>query len=318
MRRLVALLVISIVISIASIACADLQAHFLDVGHGDCIIIMCDGAAMVVDGGGAAKSDLLYTYLTKQEITHVQAVIGTHPDNDHVGGLPAVFHAATVGTLYVPIIDHTAERHTVLIEKAHEMGTEIVIPNNGDSFTLGAATVTFYKLPKEAQSDNDLSLVTHIVYGKHSFLLCADIDKDYELALMNGGYDLKATVLKVAHHGSDASSSMQFLAASHPAYAIISGNSQYESPKDEVPAKIIAEGSTLLHTKQNGHIVITSTGEKIKIKTSRNYVGNSGTFVFHEKGCRHVKDMKAKNKSTIYTREQAIATGYTPCKTCDP
>lgn len=305
-------------LSIAFSAHADLEVHFVNVGHGDCAIVVCDGAAMVIDGGSPGKSDTLFAYLTELNITHLQAVVGTHPDSDHVGGLPAAFHAAQVDALYVPVMEHSAERHATLIAKAQEMGVPIRIPDDKESFALGDAIVTFYCPQIENPTDNNLSIVTRITYGKHAFMFCADIDKDAELVLMGNDYDLYADVLKVAHHGSDESSSMHFLSTVNADYAVISGNSQYTGPKDEVPQKIISVGSTLLHTQQNGNIVITSTGNKLKISPAMHYIGNSDSRVFHRASCWHVDKMKTNNKSTLYTREQAAATGYTPCKTCDP
>lgn len=316
MKRL--LLLVCILMFLTGCACADLAVHFLDVGHGDCSIITCDGQTMVIDGGSPSKSDAVYSYLKKHGISHVQAVVGTHPDADHIGGLPAVFHACSVDALYVPIADHPAKKHATLMEKAAEMGVPVIIPEDKDSFLLGNAVVTLYRPTMDDVSDNNMSIVVRLSYGSHVFLFCADIDKDAEWALMDGDYDLRADVLKVAHHGSDASSSIQFLQAVNARYAVISGNSRYASPKDEVPSKIIAVGANLLHTLQNRNIVVATDGENLTVSADRYYVGNAKSHIFHTMNCRHVANMSAQNMVFIYAIEQAKADAYSPCKTCNP
>ena len=102
-------------------ALADMTVHFLDVGHGDCIVVQCDGSVMVIDGGSSGQSQLVYAYLTELGVTQVEAVVATHPDNDHIGGLPAVFHRADVAVLYTPVLTDENARFVKLLEAAADI-----------------------------------------------------------------------------------------------------------------------------------------------------------------------------------------------------
>ena len=262
-------LIVALLCILLSTANADITMHFLDVGHGDCTIVVCDGSAMVIDGGKPGKSDMVFSFLQSHNIDHVQAVIGTHPDNDHIGGLPAVFHAAEVDVLYVPLLEHEAKRHNTLMRTAQEAGVPIIVPNDGDTFQLGEAHVSIIVPSVENPTDNDLSLVVRITYGEHAFLLCADIDEDIESMLLATGREVGANVLKVAHHGSETATSPAFLQAVSPTYAVISGNDQYGAAENEVTQRIQNAGITLLHTHFDGSVSITSTGEEITVKTQQ-------------------------------------------------
>lgn len=262
-------LIVALLCIFLSAANADITMHFLDVGHGDCTIVVCDGSAMVIDGGKPGKSDMIFSFLQSHNIDHVQAVIGTHPDNDHIGGLPAVFYAAKVDVLYVPILEHEAKRHNTLMRTAQEAGVPIIVPHDGDTFQIGGANVSITVPGIENPTDNELSLVVRITYGNHAFLLCADIDERIENMLLANGREVRANVLKVAHHGSETATSPAFLKAVSPTYAVISGNDQYGAAENEVTKRIEESGITLLHTYSHGSITIKSNGDLIEISTEK-------------------------------------------------
>lgn len=313
--------IISFVLSLVlccSVSLAEMTVHFLDVGHGDCAIIQCDGHAMVIDGGGAGKSDLLFSYLQALKVSTIDAVVATHPDADHVGGLPAAFYAADVQRLYVSTVDSQAERHTKLIETANGLGIPVIVPMDGETFSIGEATITFVVPQIENPDDNDLSLVLIAQYGESRFLFCADIEKEVENSILGREIDLSADVMKVAHHGTDASSSMQFLLAVSPQYAVVSGNSRYSNPTDEVPAKLMACGATFLHTMQNGNILFKSDGQNITCQTENNFIGNANSRIFHRDTCPSADKIDEDNRQILYTRESALQAGYRACKNCDP
>lgn len=268
-RRIAVLLLLICILLRAEYAGADITMHFLDVGHGDCTIVVCDGSAMVIDGGKPGKSDMVFSFLQSHNIDHVQAVIGTHPDNDHIGGLPAVFHASEVGVLYVPILEHEAKRHNTLMRTAQEAGVSIMVPNDGHTFQLGGALVSIIVPYVENPTDNELSLLVRITYGEHAFLLCADIDSGIERQLLAHGNDVRADVLKVAHHGSETATTQAFLRAVDPAFAVISGNDQYGAAENDVTKRIQSAGIALLHTYFDGSVSITSTGTEITVSTEK-------------------------------------------------
>lgn len=300
-------------------ALADMSVHFLDVGHGDCAIILCDGAAMVIDGGNSSQSQLVYAYLQELGVTRVDVTVGTHPDNDHIGGLPAVFHAAEVGVLYVPALTHDGSRFVKLMQTAEEKAVPVQTLRAGDSFLLGGALVEVLSPPDTESSDeNDWSIVLRVSYGEQAFLFCADAGNRIERQLVADGVTLDADVLKVSHHGSDSGTLMQFVLAVSPEYAVISGNTRYDNPDDETVLKLLYGGAHLLHTLQNGHIVFTTDGEEMTVTSQRYYVANINTMRYHRISCGHVGRMSDVHRMLLFTEEEAIFLQLDPCDHCQP
>ena len=316
MKRLAALTFI--LLMICTTAYADLTVHFLDVGHGDCAIIECDGHSMIIDGGKAGCSDLVFSYIKQLGITEIDYAIASHPDADHIGGLPAAFHAAEVKSLYTPVLEHDTERFDTLMRTASEKNVDVIVPAVGDVLQLGEATATIISPEQQTSDENENSIVVLLQYGKNRFLFCADAGEKTEAKLREKYPDLQADVIKVAHHGSGTASQMQFVLAVAPRYAVISGNNSYNNPDEEVVTKWLVGKAQILHTLQNGHIVMHSDGKSIVIDNRHQYVGNRNSDVFHHYYCSSVEKMKAKNKVFYYTREEVVCYGYRPCKNCKP
>lgn len=298
---------------------ADLEAHFLNVGHGDCAIIICDGEAMIIDGGQSGESDRVYTAIRSLGITDLKYAIATHPQADHVGGLPAAFHAATVHALYTPVTEYDSDRFQVLLDKAEEMAVPVIVPAAGDTFSLGGATITIISPIKLYKDANDMSIVLRIDYGQRSFLFCGDAGTAVENALLKAGSHLNVDVLKVAHHGSRSATSPEFAQAVYPEFAVISCSARYDNPDDEVLTALHRlSGCNVLRTDTNGDIAIRTDGEQITCTAEYQYVGNLKTKVYHRMTCNSVAKMKKDNEVVFFTREQAEYEKYRPCKNCSP
>ena len=289
MRKLISGLLL-VFLLIPCIALADLTVYFLDVGQGDCAIIECDGEVMIIDGGLKGKSDKIHTVIDEKHFTRFKYMVATHPDNDHIGGLPAVLESASVEYIFSPVKDDDAPRFQTLKQKASEKKNKIVIPynNNDREYSLGGATVIFYNSerekksvarsigdwfgnifandePNEDKENNDISLVVKIIYGETSFLFTGDIEKDAEKRLLEADIDLSADVLKVAHHGSDTSSTDAFLSSVNPQYAVISCGKGYGHPKQDTLTKLrkLADLKSLYRTDLQGDITCHSDGKNI-------------------------------------------------------
>lgn len=248
-----------------------LKVHFIDVGQADAILIQCEGKNMLIDGGNKADSNVIYTYLKKYGVTHLDYVIGTHAHEDHIGGIPGALQYATVGTVYCPVKSYSSKAFENFVKSVTNRGTSIVIPKAGTSFSLGSANVKILAV-NAASGVNNTSIVTRITHGNNSFLLMGDAEREVEQYLINSGATLKSTVLKVGHHGSDSSSSYQFLWNVMPEYAVIcvgKGNS-YGHPHDEVLSRFRDADAKLFRTDMQGDIVCTSNGSTVSFTVSRN------------------------------------------------
>ena len=256
-------------IGTASESSAGLQVHFLDVGQGDCAVVLCDGEAMVIDGGPRAASQYVYTYIRETlQLTHIDYIISTHPHIDHVGGLATVLNAAPVDLILTPTLEWDSKAFNSMIEYADMQGTVVEIPNAGDTLQLGNATVTILHCWPEAIDygrTNDASIVLRIDYGKISFMFTGDAEDWAEYMMIDSGANLKADVLKVSHHGSYTASTEEFLQAVQLEYAVISAgrNNEYGHPHDVVLNRLNTLNCTVLRTDELGTIILQSNGDSI-------------------------------------------------------
>lgn len=253
-----------------AVAAATLQVHFLDVGQGDCAIVLCDGEAMVIDGGPAATSQFVYSYIRNTlELDHIDLMVSTHPHLDHVYGLSAVLNAAPVDLILTPTLKWDSKAFNSMLKYAEMQGSSLAIPDEGDTLSLGSATVTILHCWPEAIDlgrTNDASIVLRIDYGNTSFLFTGDAEDWSEYMMIDADINLNVDVLKVGHHGSYTASTMEFLEATSPEYAVISagkGNS-YGHPHQEVLENLNSVNSIVLRTDQLGTIVMESDGSSIE------------------------------------------------------
>lgn len=297
-------------------ACADLEAHFLDVGHGDCTIIICDGEAAIIDGGPVSASEFVYSYIQELGVTEIKYAFATHPQIDHVGGLPAVFHAANVHALYTPVTEYDNNRFSKLMDKAAEMSVPVIVPTVGDQLPLGSATITVLSPAKTYSDANDISLILRIDAEEMSLLLCGDAGKTVERDLLEGGADLDADVIRISHHGSDTATTAEFISAVSPRYAIISCSERYENPDPIIMERLIVAGIPVLCTDYVGTVILNELSED---PTCEKWcIGNESTMVYHRYTCPSVDKMVDSNKHIFYSTAEAEYEEYRPCRNCSP
>ena len=243
---------------------------FIDVGDADAALVSCGGHHMLIDGGDKSDSSLIYTLLKNKNLTHLDIVIGSHSHADHIGGLPAALNYATADIVLCPVDSYNTDCFNDFKRYASEKSSGIVVPCVGDAYLLGDAVVNILGV-NSASKENDTSIVVKITYKETSFLFSADAEKDTEECLLNSKLDLSASVLKVGHHGSNTSSSADFLKAVHPQYAIISvgKDNEYGHPADEVLQRLESAGIATYRTDIHGDIFLTSDGETIALSTEK-------------------------------------------------
>ena len=115
--------------------------YFIDVGQADAALVLCDDAAMLIDGGNKEDSSLIYTYLKNLAVDHLDYIVCTHPHEDHIGGLPAALNVATVDHALCPVTFYDSDRFEAFATYLERAGVPITVPSPGDSFPLGSAAV---------------------------------------------------------------------------------------------------------------------------------------------------------------------------------
>ncbi|MBQ8432874.1 MAG: MBL fold metallo-hydrolase [Clostridia bacterium] len=258
------------------------EVHFIDVGQADAALVICDGRTMLIDGGNRDDSDLIYSYLRKQGVTYLDYVVSTHPHEDHVGGLAGALTAADAGVVLSPVTSFPTAAFQNFVNRVRARGLSLTVPKAGDSFLLGSALVTVLG-PVQAYDDvNNSSIVLRIVYGETSFLFTGDMEQEAERDLFESGVELRSTVLKVGHHGSNSSSTYRFLRAAAPAYGVISvgKDNEYGHPTESVLSRLRDAEVTLYRTDLHGDVVCYSDGKTVSFITQKDHPpipGRSGT-----------------------------------------
>lgn len=323
--------------------------HFIDVGQADAALVLCDDAAMLIDGGNKEDSSLIYTYLKNLAVDHLDYIVCTHPHEDHIGGLPAALNVATVDYALCPVTFYDSDRFEAFSTYLERAGVPITVPTPGDSFSLGSATVEVLGPASVTDDLNNSCIVLRITYGDTSFLFTGDAEYEEEQAILDSGAHLQSTVLKVGHHGSANSTSYRFLYEVMPQYAVISvgNNNPYGHPTEAALSRLRDADVKVYRTDLQGDVTCTSDGTSVSFSVEKNpdadtlavqtvydaqatpinynpeagieYVLNTNSHKFHYLECPSVADMKEKNKQYYQgTREEVIAMGYDPCGRCKP
>lgn len=251
------------------------EIYFLDVGQGDSACVICDGHAMLIDGGSSSKSDKIYTFLKDHDIEYLDCIIATHDDVDHVGGLAGALNYATVGAAYCTVKEDESKAFDNFLKYLDKQGVEITIPDAWTCFDLGNATVTFIYPEAGAVNSDNTSICLRIEYGNTSFFFAGDCEFQDEEAIvksLEAGYDIRSDVIKIAHHGSKNSTSWDLLEAVRPSFAVISvgGSNSYGHPTETVLDRLEMAGIALLRTDIHGDIYLTSDGDELHFYVEKN------------------------------------------------
>lgn len=249
-----------------------LKIHFIDVGHGDsCLIQTPRGHTILVDGGNAETAQGLVQYLKNAGVKRIAMLIASHPHSDHVGGLATVIRAFDVETVLDSGKSHPSYANRTYLEavKANDK-TRFIIARAGQAYRIDEVRLSvlapFDPLPDDV---NDCSIICRLSYGDFSVMLPGDAGVEAERrALRKKAGPFKSTVLKVAHHGSDTSTSPAFLRAVAPEVAVISckeRDSQSWAPK--AAHRIKVRGTRICRTDHDGTIIIESDGKGYTVKT---------------------------------------------------
>lgn len=243
-----------------------LVISIIDVGQAEAILIKQGNSTMLIDAGYDTDGPLIKNYIESQGINHLDYVIGTHPHEDHIGGLGYIMDNFKTDHLYMPkaTIDTKIFEDFMTIVKRKDMS--VITPVPGTSFKLGDAVCTILGPVNPDPSDlNTYSMVIKVTFGNNSFLFTADAVKSNEEAMIKEGFNLSADILKVGHHGVFNATSQGFLEKVNPKYALISvGKGNLNGPPaPEVLTRLYNNKISTLRTDINGTIMCTSDGKDI-------------------------------------------------------
>jgi len=247
-----------------------LTIAFLDVGQGDAIFIEAPSGAQALIDGGPNKAVLreLGSVMPFYDRS-IDIVIATHPDQDHIGGLPDVFKRYDVDYfLESGAVSETGAYHA-LESTVSLSGAERVLARRGMKISLGdnaSLHILFPDRDVSGMESNDASIIAQLIFGETEVLLTGDAPQKIEKYLAaKDGQGLKSDILKVGHHGSKTSTSELFIGFVSPEYAIISAgaNNRYGHPHKEVVDTLLRFGVTSFNTSESGTIIFKSDGTRV-------------------------------------------------------
>ena len=224
----------------------ELTMHTIYVGHGDAILFESQGHYMLVDSGEKVAHETVMNYLDKHiEGNVIDYVIATHGDKDHISGFPYVFAKYEIKNCYYgepmkPFINEETGADTNYKKFVDAINNEEgLIHGNayeGQTFSFGDASVQVIYDGRQGTTYNESSVVCKVTCDKKTILMTGDLPTTMETKLMDKGYNFKANILKVGHHGAAASTSTEFLEHVKPTYAVISNGWDGDTyfPRDSV------------------------------------------------------------------------------------
>lgn len=311
-----------------------IEVYFIDVGQADCALVLCEGRSLLIDGGNVEDGEDVVAFIKEKGLTTLDFVIATHAHEDHVGGLAKVISSFDVGAVLSPVSSYSSNCFNDFKQAADKKST-FTICDNRYSFSVGSAIAkVLWPDSFEQNNTNNTSIVLRIKYKSVAFLFTGDIERDAESKLVETGEDLSANVLKVAHHGSDSSSSYIFLRSVLPQYAIIScgKNNSYNHPHKQTLDILSQAEIETFRTDQLGTICVFSDGTNITVSANETvsttaaatgapalesaitFIANKNSKKFHLPDCSSLP--KEENRVYFASRSAAQEAGYTPCSVC--
>ena len=246
---------------------------YLDVGQGDsAFLILPSGETLLIDTGESEKSDFVINYIKTCGINTLDHVVFSHPHSDHIGGGSAILKAFDVKNVYMPNCTHTTDTFENLIDTIAGKGLKITTAKAGkkiiDSLNLQAEFIA--PIQDSYDDINNYSAVLMLKYKDNKFLFMGEAYQKIEDEILSSGYDIKADILKVGHHGSETSSSDSFIKAVKPQYSIIScsRNNSYGHPAKLVLDILENNNTEIWRTDLRSTVTAVSDGFNITLNSN--------------------------------------------------
>lgn len=245
----------------------DLKVYFIDVGQADSILVINKDETMLIDAGENEDGEYVVEFIKNKGITRLNYVIGTHPHEDHIGGLDDVINNFEIDNIFMPKVKTNTKTYEDVLDAVKNRNLKISSPKKGANFYIGDAKCEIMIDSIIDETNLNLSsIVIGVEFGNKNFLFMGDAETKNE----NSRNWTKVDVLKVGHHGSDTSSSKNFLNQIKPEISVImvGRNNIYNLPKNEIINKLKKVGSDIYRTDIDGTILIKTDGNEITINKS--------------------------------------------------
>ncbi|MBR4282235.1 MAG: MBL fold metallo-hydrolase [Clostridia bacterium] len=236
------------------------SVHFIDVGQGDCALLLSGENAALIDCGENGEGETVIKYLKKLGIKKLDFIVLSHNDSDHIGGANEVIESIPTEKVYADQIPSVKgnKNYANVVSAAKNNNTQIISPTNLQEISLGNMVPTIY-IPtiNDKTDENENGIVVMADVAGKEVLFTGDIGKEAEEVLIENYPDLDCDILKVGHHGSKHSSSNQFLKTVTPEYSVISvgADNSYGHPTKDALTRLSKVNSEIYRTDILGDIV---------------------------------------------------------------
>ncbi|MCR5056440.1 MAG: MBL fold metallo-hydrolase [Clostridia bacterium] len=250
------------------------ELHFIDIGTGDGMLLICDGEAMIIDSGNVGRGETMVNYTKSQGVEKLKYLMVTHGHADHVGGMPEIIDAFPFETMFINVDQRCDEEPWLnLLGIIEQKGITPVNPAVGDVYTLGGGSFKILTPLKEDKNNlNNNSIGIKFTYGTNTFLLLGDSQQAVETQLLKEeGVDLRADVFKADHHASNAGNVRKFLEAVAPTYICVQVGTENKLgyPDKTTISRLEKNCEELYRNDVHGTVVFYSDGSTITVKTEK-------------------------------------------------
>lgn len=250
-----------------------MHVHFIDVGQGDSILIQTPAKkTILIDGGPPKAGQKVIDYLDHLKIEELDLIIATHPDIDHIGGLSDIMKSIKVKKIIDSGKFYTTKTYFKYINQIKQDKIPIETATKGENIHIDPSLkIKVLNTYEQRKNNNQSSIVLKITYDNIDFLLMADVEKEQEKELQKE-YNLQADIVKIAHHGSRTSSSLEFLQEVDPQIALItySKKNKYGHPVKRVIENLNYINAYIYSTAVFGNIMIQTDGQNFFIIPEKN------------------------------------------------
>ena len=245
----------------------ELEVQLIDVGQAESILIRHQDHNILIDAGNNKDGDLLVEYFKSMNIKEFDYVIGTHPHEDHIGGLDNIINNFNINHIMMPDLTTNTQTFEEVLDAIEKKNYKIEITKDDDVFKVGDLDFLVIHSGTNNEDLNGSSIVLRMDYKENSYLFTSDLTGEVEKTLLDKKIDVD--VYKVAHHSSTHSNTYEFLEKVTPKYAIISfaKNNDYYYPHIKTINRLKKYTDEIYMTSDLGTIIIEDDGEKIEISS---------------------------------------------------
>ena len=242
-----------------------LEVHFIDVGQAESILIRLENHNVLIDAGNNKDGKLLVKYFKNLGIKGFDYVVGTHPHEDHIGGLDNIINEFTINHILMPDVTTNTKTFEDVLNALEKKQLKIEIPEIDSTFKVEDLVFKVIYTGTNKEDLNSDSIVLRMDYKKHSYLFTADTTGDIEKQLLDK--DIDVDVYKASHHGSVYSNTYEFLEKVTPKYAVfmLGKDNEYYYPHIKAVNRIKKHTKEIYRTDKDGTIIFKDDGENIEV-----------------------------------------------------